>query len=282
MKKTFVAIFMVATALFSATNKEVEEYISATLKNNKSITVKNVKVISKEAIKEKDLSGWESMIVGIEVEVDRKGKKQQVKTTDMYFTKGDFLSPDIIDVKKNKSLKESLRPKPTAEYYDANHLVAGNKDAKYKVLVFSDPLCPFCRDLVPDLIEAATKHPSKIALYHYTFPLLFIHPSSDAIARTEIAIGSKIQKAKLLSLLYKTDVEPEESDEEKITAKLSSELGVTVKKSDISKKEIQKAYEDEVQKAHKLFVKGTPTVYVNNELDGSKTQINKILKELSK
>ena len=66
MKKTFVAIFMVATALFSATNKEVEEYISATLKNNKSITVKNVKVISKEAIKEKDLSGWESMIVGIE------------------------------------------------------------------------------------------------------------------------------------------------------------------------------------------------------------------------
>ena len=27
MKKTFVAIFMVATALFSATNKEVEEYI---------------------------------------------------------------------------------------------------------------------------------------------------------------------------------------------------------------------------------------------------------------
>ena len=57
MKKTFVAIFMVATALFSATNKEVEEYISATLKNNKSITVKNVKVISKEAIKEKDLSG---------------------------------------------------------------------------------------------------------------------------------------------------------------------------------------------------------------------------------
>ena len=120
-------------------------------------------------------------------------------------------------------------------------MVAGNKDAKYKVLVFSDPLCPFCRDLVPDLIEAATKHPSKIAIYHYTFPLLFIHPSSDAIARTEIAIGSKIQKAKLLSLLYKTDVEPEESDEEKITAKLSSELGVTVKKSDISKKEIQKA-----------------------------------------
>ena len=282
MKKTFVAIFMVATALFSATNKEVEEYISATLKNNKSITVKNVKVISKEAIKEKDLSGWESMIVGIEVEVDRKGKKQQVKTTDMYFTKGDFLSPDIIDIKKNKSLKESLRPKPTAEYYDAEHLVAGNKDAKYKVLVFSDPLCPFCRDLVPDLIEAATKHPSKIAIYHYTFPLLFIHPSSDAIARTEIAIGSKIQKARLLSLLYKTDVEPEESDEDKITAKLSSELGVTVKKSDISKKEIQKAYEDEVQKAHKLFVKGTPTVYVNNELDASKTQINKILKELSK
>ena len=282
MKKTFVALFLAATALFSATNKEVEEYITASIKNNKSITVKNVKVISKEAIKEKDLSGWESMIVGIEVEVDRKGKKQSVKTTDMYFTKGDFLSPDIIDIKKNKSLKESLRPKPTAEYYDAEHLVAGNKDAKYKVLVFSDPLCPFCRDLVPDLIEAATKHPSKIALYHYTFPLLFIHPSSDAIARTEMAIGSKMQKAKLLSLLYKTDVEPEESDEDKITAKLSSELGVTVKKSDISKKEIQKAYEDEVQKAHKLFVKGTTTVYVNNELDGSKTQINKILKELSK
>ena len=282
MKKTFVAIFMVATALFSATNKEVEEYISATLKNNKSITVKNVKVISKDAIKDKELSGWESVIVGIEVEVDRKGKKQPVKTTDMYFIKGDFLAPDIVDIKKNKSLKESLRPKPTAEYYDGEHLVAGNKDAKYKVLVFSDPLCPFCRDLIPDLIDAATKNPSKIALYHYTFPLLFIHPSSEAITKTEMAVGSKIQKAKLLSMLYKTEVEPEESDEDKITAKLSSELGITVKKSDINKKEIQKAYDDEIQKAHKLFVKGTPTVYVNNELDSSKAQIHKILKELSK
>ena len=78
MNNTFLALFLAATALFSATNKEVEEYISSSLKNNKSITIKNIKVISKDAIKDKELSGWESVIVGIEVEVDRKGKKQPV------------------------------------------------------------------------------------------------------------------------------------------------------------------------------------------------------------
>lgn len=277
LKKAFVVGFVLALSLFGASNKEVEEYKMSIFKNNKQVSVKSVKTLSRERIE----NDWEAVALLIEFTIDRGGKKITMKVPDMVFVKGELLSDDLINLKSGKSLKESVRPKPDASYYDAEHLVAGNRDAKNRVVVFSDPLCPFCRDVVPDMIAAATKHPSKLAIYHYSFPLISIHPASEAIVKAEIsARGAVKNRAEFVTKLYATGVDPNEMDEAKIAAKLSGELGIRIQQADIGKKETQKEYDEELQKAYRLLIRGTPTIYVNGELDASKAKINQLLKEL--
>ena len=59
-------------------------------------------------------------------------------------------------IKNGKSLKDLLTPNLTEKYHDDAKLIAGNQNAKDK-LFFSDPLCPFCRDYVPDVIKYVKK-----------------------------------------------------------------------------------------------------------------------------
>ncbi len=199
----------------------------------------------------------------------------------MLFVKGDLMSDDLVNLKKQKSAKEIFRPKPDASYYNSEHLVAGDKNAKNKVLVFSDPLCPFCRDLVPEIIAAAVKNPTKLAVYHYSFPLITIHPASEYIVKAELSQRENIKnKAEFWTKLYSTEVAPNETDEAKIAAKLSSELGLKIQKSDMEKSSVLKAYDEEQEKAYKLIIRGTPTVFVNGEFDNAKTKIHELLKEL--
>lgn len=279
IKKGLLLLLGSAVLAFAATNAEIETYVSNAIKGNKAVTIKSIKVTGREAIE--GMSGWESVRVLIDVNIDRGGQQQNLKTSDMFFVKGDFLATDLINLKKNKTLKELCRPKITNDYYDSEHLVAGNKDAKQKIVVFSDPLCPFCRDLVPDIINTAVKHPDKIAVYHYSFPLLTIHPASEKIIKAELSIRDKIKnKAEFLTKLYRTDIEPNEQSEDKIVAKLESELGVKIKKSDLNSKETLKAYDAETEKAYKMMIKGTPSIFINNEIDADKSKINHILKEL--
>lgn len=281
LKRALLLTALSYLAVFGATNKEIEDYKLSLYKNSKQATIKSVKVLSRESLS--GYAGWEAATILIEFTIDKEGKKQTIKAADMVFVKGDVMADELVNLKSGKTLKETFRPKPDASYYDAEHLIAGNKDAKTKVLVFSDPLCPFCRDMVPDIIAAAAKNPTKLALYHYSFPLLTIHPSSEYIVKAEMALRSKIKnKAEFLTKLYKTEVEPNETNEEKIASKLSSELGVKVQKSDMNAKETVKEYEEEIQKAYKILIRGTPTVYVNGELDSNKSKINQLIKELSK
>jgi protein-disulfide isomerase len=278
LKKVLLLTLAASLSLFAATNKEIEEYKTSLFKNAKQAVIKSVKVVSRESME--GYNGWESVILLVEFTIDRAGTKQTIKAPDMVFVKGDFLADDIVNLKKGKTLKDSFKPKPGNEYYDSEHLVAGNKDAKNKILIFSDPLCPFCRDIVPDVIAAAVKHPNAMAVYHYSFPLVTIHPASESIIKAEISQRGKIKnKADFLTKLYKTDVEALEMNEEKIAAKLSSELGIKITKMDMEKKETVKEYDEELQKAYQILVRGTPTIIINGELDSTKAKINQLLKE---
>jgi thiol:disulfide interchange protein DsbC len=264
---------------YVVTNKEIEEYKTTVLKNNKQVTVKSIKVINREKLD--GFGNWEVAILIMDLTFDRGGKKQNLKLSDTVFIDGDIIADEIADAKRQKSARESYRPKPDGSYYDTEHLVAGNKDAANKILIFSDPLCPFCRDMVPDIIASAVNNPSKLAVYHYSFPLVSIHPASEMIIKAELSVrGGVKNRADFMTKLYGTNVEPNETDEGKIAAKLSSELGPKIQKADIEKKETLKEYDEELQKAYKLLVRGTPTVYLNGEIDQTKAKTNQLLKEL--
>ena len=84
-------------------------------------------------------------------------------------------------MKTGKSMKDSVNPNLNEKYYDKSKLIAGNPNAKDKIVLFSDPLCPFCIDFAPDVINYVNKNSNKIALYYYSFPLSS-HPASTRVS----------------------------------------------------------------------------------------------------
>jgi phosphate transport system protein len=58
-----------------------------------------------------------------------------------------------------------MYPKIGKQYYKEEYLIAGDREAKHKLLVFSDPLCPNCTTVLPELIKDANKNPKILALY---------------------------------------------------------------------------------------------------------------------
>jgi thiol:disulfide interchange protein DsbC len=68
-------------------------------------------------------------------------------------------------------------------------LVLGSKKAKYKVLVFTDPQCPWCKKLHPVLKEVVRKDPD-IAFYIKLYPITSLHPDAPRISRSIICQDS--------------------------------------------------------------------------------------------
>lgn len=68
-------------------------------------------------------------------------------------------------------------------------LVLGNPRARFKVIVFTDPLCPWCRQLHPVLKDVVRADP-EIAFYIKMFPIASIHPDAPRIATAIICEDS--------------------------------------------------------------------------------------------
>jgi len=144
---------------------------------NSRIKIKSVTIYLK---KETAVKGWYGYVFNIKANV---GKEKNIVAKDIIFTNGIVAAPDLIDMKTGKSLKNYLNPKLSSKYYNKEHLIAGNENAKNRLVIFSDPLCPFCIDYVPEVIKYVKKNHNNIALYYYHFPLLRLHPVADTITK---------------------------------------------------------------------------------------------------
>ncbi len=123
--------------------------------------------------------GWYGYII----DLDAKMAGNDIKAKDIVFSNGDLIAPELFDIKTGMSLKDLMKPTLTKNYYDEKHLIAGNPNAKDKIVVFSDPLCPFCMDYIPDVISHVKRNKDSIALYYYHFPLLKLHPAAAALSK---------------------------------------------------------------------------------------------------
>ena len=73
-------------------------------------------------------------------------------------------------------------------------IVSGDEHAKLKVAVFTDPDCPYCKQL-----EAELKHATGIKIYTFLLPLSSLHPG--ARAKAEAIWCSKNQHATMLKVI---------------------------------------------------------------------------------
>jgi thiol:disulfide interchange protein DsbC len=270
MLKLLTLSTLLSSALFAATtNKEVEDFLEKSFKNNPNITALQVKVVDRNALE--GMSGWEAMIVSIDATLKAQPAPKTIKQKMIWFTDGTVITKELVNLKTGENLADSVSPAFKDTQYKKENLIYGNANAKHKVAIFSDPLCPFCRSFVPGAIEDMKKSPEKIAVYYYHFPLASLHPASVELAKAAIAAEHKGQKDVVLKL-YKVEINPNERDVNKILAAFNKELKTDIKPADLESKKVLEQYEYDMRLAEDLMVQGTPTLFFDGKVDKTKRQ----------
>ncbi|MFW2604405.1 DsbA family protein [Aliarcobacter butzleri] len=258
-----LSLSVILSASLFANDSTVVDFEKKRVAQNPNVKVKDVKVNTK---KDLPLAGWNGYILDVEAIVQEKS----LKVKDILFSNGDYIALDLIDAKTGKSLKDLVTPNLTSNYYDKTKLIAGNHNAKDKIVVFSDPLCPFCMEYIPEVINYVNKNSNSIALYYYAFPLVQIHPASEALSKIiEVAKNKGVKDIELKA--YKTDWEtyfsPKENDEKKILEAFNKELKTNIKLEEIASKDINEKLSKDMSMGEEVMVTGTPTIFVNGVKD---------------
>ncbi|MGB3961117.1 MAG: thioredoxin domain-containing protein, partial [Sulfurimonas sp.] len=234
MLKLLTLSTLLSSALFAATtNKEVEDFLEKSFKNNPNITSLEVKVVERNALD--GMSGWEALIVSIDATLKAQPAPKQIKQKMVWFTDGTLITKELVNIKTGENLADSVSPAFKETQYKKENLIYGNANAKHKVAIFSDPLCPFCRSFVPGAIEDMKKSPELYALYYYHFPLASLHPASIELTKAAIAATLQGKKDAVLEL-YKIEINPNERDVNKILSVFNAAMKTNVKASDLTSK----------------------------------------------
>ncbi len=264
--KLSVASLVVAGSLFATADvdKKVMDFEKQRFLSGKGVVLTQIAISKKEKL---SAEGWYGYVLNIQANVPGRGI---VSGTDMIFSNGEAATADLINMKDGSSFKDLLEPRVTQSYYKKENLIAGNENAKNKVVVFSDPLCPACQSSLPSIIKKATDNADDIALYYYHFPLLQLHPAADLISKAMVVAKEKgvkdvEMKTYVSASEFAKHFDARETNQQKILDGFNK-----VFKTDITLTEIQKV-SFEVGKDMKMgdavMVQGTPTIFVNGTND---------------
>ena len=269
MSKLSATILLSSLSLFGATNAEVSSFLEKQIGHNKNVSKLKVSVNSRSAVA--DLKGWDSVIVNIKAHVKQGKNERDIEQQMIYFVHGDFITRDFNNIKTGATLSSGVSPAFEASFYTPENLIFGNVNAKHKVALFSDPLCPFCRRFVPGALEYMKKYPDDFAVYYYHFPLPALHPASVALTKAAIAAEHKGMKDVTLKL-YKVDVNAHETDEKKIIDAFNHAVGTFLSVKDIHTPTVEKQFNHDRSVASKVMVQGTPTMFFDGKKDASKNK----------
>ncbi len=260
-----ISIILAGSLYATSSDDVIIDFEKKRISQNPNVEVKSIKINTK---KELPLNGWSGYILDVEATVQGKN----INAKDILFSDGKYISLELIDSETGKSLKDLVTPNLTDNYHDKSKLIAGNHNAKDKIVIFSDPLCPFCKDYVPDVIKYVNKNKDSIALYYYNFPLS-IHPAATPLSKLiEVAKHKGVKDVELRA--YEIDWEPyfdvKTTDEKKILEAFNKEFKTNIKVEEISTNEIKALIEKDITMGEEVMVAGTPTIFVNKVKDSTK------------
>lgn len=276
MLKSLSATLLFSFSLLAATDADVVDFVKKQLGQNQAVVLKGIKI--KNKIPLENPNGWDAYVLSMDVTLRQQGREQNVTTNDILFVNGNHLSFDFFDLKSGRSLKDQVHPSVPQGLYNDAHLIGGSKNAPHKLLVFSDPVCPFCLDYLPDIIEFVQKHPKDFALYYYHMPLVAIHPAAPIISRAMIAAQMQGRKDVVLKT-YKANFEASQTNEQKILEAFNAQMGTNIKPADLKDARIEKHYQEDLKAAEELMVGGTPTLFVDGKFDPTREKYKELVKK---
>ena len=250
----------------STTTKSIEEYLENEFVDNPKISDLDAKVISEKPLKQ--LIGWKSYIVNIHAILKGKSKRE-INQKMILFSNGQVISQELVDIKNGKRFTTMVTPDFQKKYYKKENLIYGHADAKHRVAIFSDPLCPFCKEFAPQALSYMKKYPKTFAVYYYHLPLVRIHPASAIIVRA--AVVAKHQGVRDIDInMYKMKISSHEKNVKKILHEFNRVTGAKVTEKELSSPYVEETLKADNSIAENMMVRGTPTVYFDGKKDNSR------------
>ena len=274
MSKLLTSTLIVTVALSASAqpdNKSLVNYVKKSVVKNPEVKVNGVTVIESKTVKA--LPGWTVLLTTM----DLTYKKKEIHAPETMFIKDGLITGHLVNLKTGKDYRNEIKPTVPASMYNDAHLLFGNKDAKHKVLIFSDPQCPFCQELVPEIFKAARENPTKLAVYYYHLPLLRIHPVSDVLTRV-MEVAQHQGKADMVEKIYSLKIDPRETDVTKILAAVKKHANYVVTPAQIDAKKVKDAIKADADAAGRMMVSGTPTIYLDGQWDKMRNGYEKLIK----
>ena len=274
MSKLLMSTVAMTVALSATTlpdNKKLVRYVKKSVVKNPEVKVKGVTVI--ESKTDERLPGWTILLTTMDLEY----RKKVIHAPEMMFVKDGLITGHLVNLKNGNDYRDEIKPTVPESYYDDAHLLFGNKDAAHKILIFSDPQCPFCQEVVPAIFKASKENPEKIAVYYYHLPLLRIHPVSDVLTRV-MHVAQHEGKMDVVEKIYSLKINPRETDMTKILAAVKAHAGYSVTAAQVNAKEVKAAMQADEIAAGKMMVSGTPTIYIDGKWDKMRNGYKELIK----
>jgi len=217
------------------------------------------------------VSGLEGKIKSIEKHLENLGK--------------------VIERKKAAAEGEQRGPKSGTEYkFDMSKgPVMGEREAKVKIAVFSDYMCPYCERMSGILEGFQAEHPKDVAIFEKNF---VVHPPAGIEHEAALSAAAQGKFKAMHDLLFKNQQEMqqlgqqgEDKLKEKILA-LGKEAGLNVSqlKADLDSGKYRDTIAGDMKEGKDAGITGTPSVFVNGYFYGYnpediKKQIDEALKK---
>jgi glutaredoxin len=195
--------------------------------------------------------------------------------TDVFFTDGvniahGFYSLDDKEDMRAKILDEESLKSFDKELYDSKFLIKGDASSKNKVVIFSDPICPYCVNLLPQINSQYSKS-TNVAIYYYPFPLTKIHPTAETISRAIYVLKEKgFLKSELQFYSHLKEDEKMQNrlkKEDSVLSLLNEKYNSKLTEDDLYTKEVDEHMNFSGERVEKNKIKSTPTIFVNGMLD---------------
>jgi len=254
IKLLILLIIISFTKIYAMSDNDVKNYMKRYIETKMNSQVNQIDIISSYPID--DAKGWSVYFLSMRVKVKLGDSYQEAIIPQTVFTKGNRITLKLMKKgklnrdgtrQKEKNYAKILKPKVPDEAYNSDHFLSGNPNAPHKILMFTDPFCPY-------------------ALYYYHFPLVKIHPASDVTTRAMHIFQKRGNLTDMLKL-YHLSVKATETDIDKILKSIKKKTGVTITKQEINSPETKDAINFDKSMGRRLQVTSTPTIFIDGKWD---------------